>query len=379
MDEVVIQGLYRKKYRQVTNPDTFNDFIKDAYMVEEDSFAANQGWSAELRFVTYYVGQHGLMTRFLRNIQHMTNPCGVSAEAAKRGFFPGTLVISAADCLWADSEVERDAMEEMGTYPCAANDGRFLAKHANLRGANRSKGNGDVTTYCMAGDLPYVEELQPLILARLEGAGPRECEHASCSRAPWYGSADDRQKRWCQEHGRVDSVCLHTQLCEDCGVKSASFGMADKKRRWCGDCKLGHPGCLHSHGLCEDCGVKDASFGMADGKRRWCAGCKHEGAAITRRVCEDCGRERARWGPPGAKTKQWCGTCAKQHPGAERADPKCEDCRLTFPSWGMSDSKRRRWCATCARANHQGAVARYKPREKRKKKAEQEAKKRQRR
>ena len=306
MDEVVIQGLYRKKYRQVTSPDTFNDFIKDAYMVEEDSFAANQGWSAELRFVTYYVGQHGLMTRFLRNIQHMTSPCGVHATAAVAGFFPGTLVISGADCLWAHSEVERSAMEKMGTYPNASNGKRFLAKHANLRGANRSKGNGDVTTYCMAGDLPFVKKLQPLISERLERAGPRVCEHASCSRAPYWGSAEDRQKRWCQAHRGDDSVCLH-------------------------------------HAACEGCGEKEASFSMADGKRRWCAGCKHEGATRPSRAKKHDGARRA-VGKTSTRDR-W-----------PRSRRKCEDCDKKQASFGMEGEPGRWWCAACAREHHPGAV-----------------------
>ena len=306
MDEVVIRGLYRKKYRQVTNRDTFRDFIKDAYMVEEDSFAAEQGWPARLRFVTYYVGQHGLMTRFLRNIQHMTSPCGVHAKAAVAGFFPGTLVISGADCLWAHSEVERSAMEKMGTYPNASNGKRFLAKHANLRGANRSKGNGDVTTYCMAGDLPFVKKLQPLISERLERAGPRVCEHASCSRAPYWGSAEDRQKRWCQAHRGDDSVCLH-------------------------------------HAACEGCGEKEASFSMADGKRRWCAGCKHEGATRPSRAKKHDGARRA-VGKTSTRDR-W-----------PRSRRKCEDCDKKQASFGMEGEPGRWWCAACAREHHPGAV-----------------------
>ena len=70
------------------------------------------------------------------------------------------------------------------------------------------------------------------------------------------GFSDDRQKRWCQEHSGDDSVCLLAhQKCEDCGEKQASFSMAPKKRRWCGDCKPIGSGTSNKKRACEDCGA----------------------------------------------------------------------------------------------------------------------------
>eukprot|EP01046_Picozoa_sp_COSAG06_P079894 COSAG06_NODE_27267_length_596_cov_1.507042_1_plen_198_part_11 len=178
------------------------------------------------------------------------------------------------------------------------------------------------------GDVQYVEELQELILARLERVGPRECEHASCSRAPYWGSAEDRQKRWCQAHRGDDSVCLHrNKMCEHCGEKEASFSMADKKRRWCGDCKPSGSAHHKKRQLCEECGAKGANYGMAGENRRWCVSCKHEGAVIFEKKCEDCGETRPTWGMPSAKPQRWCAGCAKaDHPGAVDKYPrkKCE-------------------------------------------------------
>jgi hypothetical protein len=309
-----------------------------------------------------------------RNIQHMTNPCGVHAEAAKRGFFPGTLVISRTDCLWAHSEVERDAMEEMGTYPNASNDKRFLARHANLRGANGSEGNGATHTYCAAADLPYVKKLQELILARLERVGPRECEHASCSRAPYWGSAEDRQKRWCQDHSGDDSVCLvdHKKLnyrknCEDCGETRPSFGTGDKPRmRWCGTCAKKHGGAVYKlqDKMCEDCGKTRPSFGIKDKRaKRWCSACSknHDGAESKVKMCEDCGGVQPSFGLKDQRGMQWCGTCAEKHDGARRkkgqhGNRKCEDCAKVQPSYGMEGVPGSRWCAGCAHKHHPGAV-----------------------
>ena len=66
-------------------------------------------------------------------------------------------------------------------------------------------------------------------------------------------------------------------LCEDCQVKTPSFGFpADRKRRWCHHCAQQHGGAvlLKTRALCEDCNLVDPSFGrQGERKRRWCLGC----------------------------------------------------------------------------------------------------------
>ena len=50
-------------------------------------------------------------------------------------------------------------------------------------------------------------------------------------------------------------------LCEDCGKKSANYGLQDdKKRRWCAECAKQHRGV--------QMGKKTPAWGGAQGKRR---------------------------------------------------------------------------------------------------------------
>eukprot|EP01048_Picozoa_sp_COSAG05_P009951 COSAG05_NODE_847_length_6998_cov_1.434121_4_plen_556_part_00 len=74
-------------------------------------------------------------------------------------------------------------------------------------------------------------------------------------------------------------------VCEDCKLKTASFGFLDtRKRRWCGACSTAHPGARPlKFSACEDCQLKTANFGFQDTrKRRWCAACSasHPGARL---------------------------------------------------------------------------------------------------
>ena len=50
-------------------------------------------------------------------------------------------------------------------------------------------------------------------------------------------------------------------MCEDCGKKQASFGMADdRKKRWCGSCgKTKNAIYLINQKMCEDCGKKQVT------------------------------------------------------------------------------------------------------------------------
>ena len=106
--------------------------------------------------------------------------------------------------------------------------------------------------------------------------------------------------------------------------------------------------------------MKDASFSMADRKRRWCDDCKPTGSGDhrTRPLCETCATVAPSFGMPDAPTRRWCAGCAKTHTGAVKKHPrkKCEDCHVKVPSWGMADGKKKMWCARCAKANHPGAV-----------------------
>ena len=76
------------------------------------------------------------------------------------------------------------------------------------------------------------------------------------------------------------------RVCEDCGVKDSSMGLAGQgntrrrdgaaiKQRWCVGCAKGHAGAVSIHKSCEGCGLKPPSYGLpsAQGKgkfKRWC-------------------------------------------------------------------------------------------------------------
>ena len=105
-------------------------------------------------------------------------------------------------------------------------------------------------------------------------------------------------------------------MCEDCGLKSPSFGMEDeRKMRWCSGCAKAH-GAVNLVRQCEDCALKSPSFGMEDErKRRWCSGCvkAHEGAVALYKnnPCEDCGLKVPNYGLDSERKLRWCGDCAK--------------------------------------------------------------------
>ncbi len=144
-----------------------------------------------------------------------------------------------------------------------------------------------------------------------------------------------------------------TAICTDCGVKHASFGMKeDRKRRWCGACAKsnGHPDAVNVNAkMCEDCGVKMASFGTHnDQKKRWCSSCaktkEHTGAQYLgkRYMCEDCNKKRAAWGDGTNKKRRWCGSCVKTngHKGATIIGVKlCEDCNDKQATFGVEPDK----------------------------------------
>ena len=144
-----------------------------------------------------------------------------------------------------------------------------------------------------------------------------------------------------------------TAICTDCGIKHASFGTKeDRKRRWCGACAKsnGHPDAVNVNAkMCEDCGVKMASFGTQnDHKKRWCSGCaktkQHSGAEYLgkRYMCEDCDKKRAAWGDGTDKKRRWCGSCVKanRHAGATIIGVKlCEDCNDKQATFGVEPEK----------------------------------------
>lgn len=142
-------------------------------------------------------------------------------------------------------------------------------------------------------------------------------------------------------------------ICTDCGVKHASFGTKDdRKRRWCGTCAKtnGHEDAVNvSAKMCEDCGAKMASFGTDDDhKKRWCSACaknKQNGGAQylgKRYMCEDCNKKRAAWGDGTSKKRRWCGSCVKAngHRGATIVGVKlCEDCNDKQATFGVEPDK----------------------------------------
>ena len=57
-------------------------------------------------------------------------------------------------------------------------------------------------------------------------------------------------------------------MCEDCGLKGASYGLAADKalvraKRWCAQCGKQHPGAVDVMSRkCETCKLKQANYGM---------------------------------------------------------------------------------------------------------------------
>ena len=107
--------------------------------------------------------------------------------------------------------------------------------------------------------------------------------------------------------------------CEDCMVKTPSFGFAaDRKRRWCHTCAQHHSGAvlLKTRTLCEDCNMVDPSFGkQGERKRRWCHGCavQHSGACLSLSLA----RARARAHAQGlalASSLSYCACACLQTP-----------------------------------------------------------------
>ena len=143
-----------------------------------------------------------------------------------------------------------------------------------------------------------------------------------------------------------------TAICTDCGIKHASFGTKDdRKRRWCGACAKanGHPDAVNVNAkMCEDCGEKMASFGTQhDNKKRWCAGCakakQYTGAEYLgkRYMCEDCDKKRAAWGDGTNKKRRWCGSCVKAngHAATIIGVKLCEDCNDKQATFGTEHVK----------------------------------------
>ena len=118
------------------------------------------------------------------------------------------------------------------------------------------------------------------------------CEDCATKR-PSYGMRKEGKKRWCAGCGKRKHPGAERlqKMCEDCDVKVPSYGcrenkmrfgsspdsMRPGKMRWCGDCATRHPEAeymLNLKQICEDCEVKRAHYGMPrENKRRWCAGC----------------------------------------------------------------------------------------------------------
>ena len=142
-------------------------------------------------------------------------------------------------------------------------------------------------------------------------------------------------------------------MCEECGLKSAGFGMAsDRKRLWCGPC--GKPkGAIKLTGskMCEDCGNSHAHYGLiANRKRLWCSVCskQHAGAELLSKaqMCVGCTRKRAHYGVQGGKA-QWCADCGASH-GAVRITAQGNKRRAPPRAVGEGPSKRRKVAASAA-------------------------------
>ena len=194
-------------------------------------------------------------------------------------------------------------------------------------------------------------------------------------------------------------------ICEGCGKKQASFGLANqRKRRWCAGCATQHADAFDLiNKVCEGCSFKRASFGLPlERKRRWCCQCAkiHEGAFdlsknlrvlpdtariirpavsgqtsvvwplrkipavgadgarcdLGNKMCEACDAKHASFGFPAERKRRWCAACSKTYTGSRDLSKKmCEDCDEKRATFGLAAARKRRWCGDCA-STHDGAT-----------------------
>ena len=118
---------------------------------------------------------------------------------------------------------------------------------------------------------------------------------------------------------------------------------------------------------CEDCHVKQAYWGMADRRMRWCSKCAkaspgHPGSIdLINKKCEDCKTKSQVWGLLSEGRKRWCASCGKTHKGAGAvSQTKCRGCQGPRPTYAMAIGQRAIWCARCGKANNGVACPRVK-------------------
>ena len=197
-----------------------------------------------------------------------------------------------------------------------------------------------------------------------ENVKHKRCVDCKTSFANW-GFPEDNIINWCGKCARENhkgAINLRIKRCEDCKIVTPTYGMKDKKPRWCKDCSSNHPGAFDvKHPMCEICHETRPCFGYADDKKlRWCYICsqtlQHEKPVINlvQIKCEDCKIISATYGIDNII--RWCSGCAKKYEGAFDVKSKmCEDCNVVHPTYGTIEDKRRRWCTNCAK-NHNNSI-----------------------
>jgi hypothetical protein len=120
--------------------------------------------------------------------------------------------------------------------------------------------------------------------------------------------------------GILCPVLLGKRMCEGCGLKRPSTGLASEgKARWCAGCEAAEGAVrLLKNKMCEGCGLNQPHYGLAsEGKVRWCAGCGGCGAAKgavllhKQKMCEGCGLKQPGYGLASEGQKRWCAGCGE--------------------------------------------------------------------